>query len=255
MSDTEQDLSGAVAPTESHEVKSESTYAENIKALRAQRDEARQQILWMQQQQQQARSQAPQAVVEEDFDYSSLEKDEYPDGKKLSKALSSLDKKLKGYDQKLSEKDRKIAILETAMQHKDFNDIVTAENIKKYIESDEDNLESVQKANNPGLKIYNLIKKSAVYQADQTAKKPVSQEKQRIDDQAAKPKQSSLGVRSEAVSVAAATSNSRMTREQKSAVWAETMAYARKLSDTFIEKMKLMGLAGSLQICGIKRSN
>ena len=228
MTDAATDLMEVVAPTESHD--KSGTEAENIRALRAQRDEARQEILWMKQQIQatQARPQAPQMQPEEEFDYRELEKDEYPDGKKLSKALTHLDKKLKGYDQKLSEKDRKIAILETAMQHKDFNDIVTAENIKKYIESDEDNLESVQKAANPGLKIYNLIKKSAAYRDDMQAKKPVSQEKQRIDDQATKPKTTSLGVRSEAVSVAAATSNSKMTREQKNAIWADTMSHARR---------------------------
>lgn len=226
MTDTDQDLSSVVDSTESH-VKG-GTEAENIRALRAQRDELRQQNNWFQQQMQVMQQQkAPVQAQEEEFDFRSLEDEEFPDGKKVSKAFNALDKKLKQYDKKLSEKDHKIAILEAAMQHKDFNDIVTTENIKKYIESDEDNLESVQKAANPGLKIYNLIKKSAAYQKDKEIIKSTSQEKQRVEEQALKPKSSSLGVRSEAVSTAAAISNSKMTREQKNALWLETQSLAR----------------------------
>lgn len=174
----------------------------------------------------------PQKAPEDEFDYRQLENEEYPDGKKLVKALNTFNKKLSGYEQQLAQKDRQIQILQTAQEYPDFKEVVTAENIEKYIKSDEDNREAVETAKNPLRKVYNLIKKSAAYQADKaqsTAKsKPVSQEQQRVDDKESKPKHSSIGVRSDAVSYAAATSNSKMTRQQRNALWAETQAAARK---------------------------
>ena len=182
----------------------------------------------LQQQQRPAQSQ-PQ---EEDYDYRQLEKEEFPDGKNISKAFGTINKKLSSYEQKLAEKDQKIQILEAATEFPDFKDVVTADNIEKYIKSDEDNREAVEKAANPLRKVYNLIKKDARYLADKaqnTAKtKPVSQEQQRVDEKENKPKLGSLGVRSEAVSTAARMTNSTMTRDQRNALWKETMAAARK---------------------------
>ena len=180
-------------------------------------------------QQMQQKAQIPQ---EEDYDFRQLEQEEFPDGKKLVKAFNSMNKKMSGYEQKLAEKDQKLQILETAQEFPDFKDIVTAENIEKYIKSDEDMREAVEKAANPLRKVYNLIKKSAAYQADKASQvvksKPISQEQQRVDEKENKPKLGSIGVRSDAVSYAAATSNSRMTREQKNALWKETMAASRR---------------------------
>ena len=230
MAGSDTDVMEVVAPTEpANETKHNER--ENLIALRKKTELLEQQNLLLQQQLMQNSNQrsAPQAQVEEDFDFNSLESEEFPDGKNLSKAFKMLDRKLKSYDTKLSEKDQKIAILETAMQHKDFNEVVTAENIKKYIESDEDNLESVQKAANPGKKVYNLIKKSAAYQADQAAsKRPPSQEALKVEEKEMKPKSGSIGVRSEAVGMAAALSSSKMSREQREALWKETQGYARR---------------------------
>jgi hypothetical protein len=176
--------------------------------------------------------QPAQAVPqEEEFDFNQLENEEFPDGKKLVKAFNQVNKQLSAYDRKLAEKEQKIATLEALNDPSmpDFKEIVTAENIEKYIKSDEDNLESVQKAANPLRKVYNLIKKDARYIADKTAKeKPVSQEQKRVNEKEGKPKMGSLGVRSEAVSTAAQMSNSKMTRQQKEALWRDTMAAARK---------------------------
>lgn len=231
MSDAESSVMDvATQSVEDHEMKS---HKDNLVALRRKSELLEQQNLLLQQQlHQHAQSngmKTKQPEPEEQFDFSQLETEEFPDGKKLSKAFNALDRKLKSYDIKLTEKDRKIAVLEAAVNHKDFNDVVTAENVKKYIESDEDNLESVRTAANPGLKIYNLIKKSHAYQQDQTAKKSVSsQEKQKVEEKEMKPKTSSIGVRSEAVGIAAQISNSKMTREQKNALWAETTSAARR---------------------------
>jgi len=180
----------------------------------------------------QAQMQKPQAPIEEDFDYRQLEQEEFPDGKKLVKALNTFNKKLTGYEQELARKDQKIQILETATEFPDFKDVVTPENIEKYIKTDEDNREAVETAKNPLRKVYNLIKKSAAYQADLASKavkeKTISQEQKRVDEKEGKPKTSSLGVRSEAVTTAARLSNSTMTKEQRNALWKETLAAARK---------------------------
>lgn len=183
------------------------------------------------QMQAQQKSVVPAVPQEEEFDFRQLEQEEFPDGKKLVKAFSQVNKQLSAYDKKLAEKDQKIAALEALNDPSmpDFKEVVTAENIEKYIKSDEDNLESVQKAANPLRKVYNLIKKDARYVAEKATKeKPVSQEQKRVEEKETKPKVGSVGVRSEAISVAAATSNSKMTKEQKNALWAETMAYARR---------------------------
>jgi len=169
---------------------------------------------------------------EEEFDYRQLEQEEFPDGKKLVKAFNQFNKQLSEKDKKIAEANQKLLILETAHEFKDFHEVVTAENIEKYIKSDEDNREAVETAKNPLRKVYNLIKKDARYQADKAAKvekeKPISQEQRRVDEKEGKPKLGSLGVRSDAVSTAAQMSNSRMSKQQKQALWAETMAAARR---------------------------
>lgn len=182
----------------------------------------------MQQQMQLSSTQAP----EEEFDYRQLEQEEFPDGKKLVKAFNQFNKQLSQKDKAIAEANQKLLLLETAQEFSDFKEVVTAENIEKYIKSDEDNREAVEKAANPLRKVYNLIKKDARYQADKAAiaqkTKPISQEQQRVDEKEGKPKLGSLGVRSEAVSTAAAMSNSKMTKEQRAALWKETLAASRR---------------------------
>ena len=176
--------------------------------------------------------QKPQEQPEEDFDYRQLEQEEFPDGKKLVKAFNQFNKQLSEKDKKLAEANQKLAILELATEFADFKEVVTAENIEKYIKSDEDNREAVEKAANPLRKVYNLVKKDARYQAEKAKsqqKTPsISQEQQRVDEKEGKPKVGSIGVRSDAVSTAAAMTNSRMSKDQKMALWKETLAAARR---------------------------
>ena len=184
--------------------------------------------LQMQQQMHMSTTQPP----EEEYDYRQLEQEEFPDGKKLVKAFNQFNKQLSAKDKAIAEANQKLLILETAQEFPDFKEIVTAENIEKYIKSDEDNREAVEKASNPLRKVYNLLKKDARYQADKAAAaqktKPISQEQQRVDEKEGKPKLGSLGVRSEAVSTAAAMSNSKMTKDQRAALWKETLAASRR---------------------------
>ncbi len=172
--------------------------------------------------------QKPSAPPEEDFDFRELENEEFPDGKKLVKAFNQFNKQLSAKDAKLAETQQKLLYLETAQSIKDFNEIVTADNIEKYIKSDEDNREAVEKADNPLRKAYNLIKKDARYQADKAKAAPISQEQKRVDDKDKVPRHGSIGVRSEAVGTAARMSNSTMTKDQRNALWKETLAAARK---------------------------
>jgi hypothetical protein len=231
MENTEQAQIPEVADqaVEPHEKTPQTSFAELRKAKEdAERREwqAKKELELMQKQMQ---SQMPQQQTQEpEYDYRQLEQEEFPDGKKLVKALGTLDKKLSSYDEKLAEKDLKIQALEFAVEHSDFKDIVTAENIEKYIKSDEDNQEAVQKASNPLRKVYNLIKKELEKQDLLVSKqKYLSQEQKRVDEKESKPQTGSLGVRSAAVTVAAQMSNSKMTKEQKIALWKETMAAAR----------------------------
>jgi hypothetical protein len=218
---------------ETHEKKSpQESFAELRKAKEDAERQAWQAKKELELMQMQLRSQqAPQAPIQEDdFDYRQLQQEAFPDGEKIFKAFGKIDKKLSSYDQKLAEKESKIIALEFAIEHPDFKDVVTAENIEKYIKSDEDNAEAVQNAKNPLRKVYNLIKKDARYQADLVAKqpKPISQEQKRVEEKEVRPKTGSMGVRSEAITVAAQMSNSKMSKEQKLALWKETQQASRR---------------------------
>lgn len=175
--------------------------------------------------------QKTQIEPEEEFDFRQLENEEFPDGKKLVKAFNQFNKKLSEKEKKLAETEQKLQILETTQSIKDFYEVVTAENIEKYIKTDEDNREAVEKAANPLRKVYNLIKKDARYQADLaklSKENHLSQEQKRVNEKESMPKHTSIGVRSEAVTTAARMSNSSMTKEQRAALWKETLAAARK---------------------------
>ena len=167
---------------------------------------------------------------EEEYDYRQLEQQEFPDGKNIAKAFNQFNKKLTEKDKRLAEANQKLQVLETATEFADFKTIVTPENIERFIRNDEDNQEAVQKAANPLRKVYSLIKKELERQElkDFKAKSSVSQEQKRVDEKEHKPKLGSLGVRSEAVSAAAAMSNSKMSKQEKAALWKETMSAARK---------------------------
>lgn len=237
MSETEETQLPEVVDqaVETHEKKSpQESFAELRKAkedLERQKWQAEKELemLKKQYEMQAQQSQVLKAPPEEEFDFRQLEQEEFPEGKKIAKAFAQVNRKFSEYERKLAEKEKQLQVLETASQYPDFKEVVTAENIEKYIKSDEDNLESVQLSANPLRKIYNLIKKDARYQADIKSKAKIpSQEEQRVKEREGKPVVTGIGVRSEAVSTAAGMSNSRMTREQKNALWAETMAAARK---------------------------
>lgn len=239
MENTEQAQIPEVADqaVETHEAKKspQESFAELRKAkedLERQKWQAEQELKWYKEQQLLQQQQVLKPQEEEDFDYRQLEQEDFPDGKKLVKAFNHFNKQLSEKDRKIAEANQKLSILETATEFPDFKEVVTAENIEKYIKSDEDNREAVETAKNPLRKVYNLIKKDARYQADMASKaskdRPISQEQRRVDEKEAKPKTGSLGVRSEAVTAAAKMSNSTMSKQQKQALWAETMAAARR---------------------------
>lgn len=236
MTETEQTQQPEVVDqaVETHEKKSPQ---ESFAELRKAKEDLERQ-LWQERKekellaQMQAQYQQKPQPQEEEFDFRNLEQDDFPDGKKLVKAFDQVNKKLSSYEQQLAKKEQKLVYLETAHSLKDFDEIVTAENFEKYIKSDEDNRESVEKATNPLRKAYNLIKKDARFQADLAAKtqkeKPISQEQKRVNDKEGMPRHTSVGVRSEAIGTAARMSNSTMTREYKNSLWKDTLSSARK---------------------------
>lgn len=216
----------AAQAVETHEKKSpQESFAELRRAKEdAERQawQAKKELELMQQQHQRMQQPQPQ---EEDFDFRQLEQEEFPDGKKLVKAFGQINKKLSTYEQKLAEKEAQIKALNFAREHPDFNDIVTPENIEKYIKNDEDNQDTVSRSSDPLRKVYNLIKKEV---ARAPKEKPISQEQKKVDEKEQKPKTTSAGVRSEAVTVAAKMTNSSMSKEQRNAIWKETQQYARR---------------------------
>jgi hypothetical protein len=236
MQETEQTQAPEVVDqaVDKHEKSPQESFAELRKAkedLERQLWQAqKEREMYEKQMQMQAQHQQKAPVQEEDFDFRQLEQEDFPDGKKLVKAFNQVNKKLSAYEQNLAQKDQEIMILKTTSEFPDFKEVVTAENIEKYIKSDEDNREAVEKAANPLRKVYNLIKKDARYQADKakTTPSPISQEQKRVDDKDKLPRHTSVGVRSEAVGTAARMSNSTMTRDQRNALWKETIAAARK---------------------------
>ena len=182
------------------------------------------------QMQAQYQQKVPVIPEEEEFDYRTLEQQEFPDGKNIAKAFNQFNKKLTEKDKKIAEANQKLQVLETATEFSDFKTVVTPEHIEKYIRNDEDNQEAVQKAANPLRKVYSLIKKELEKQelVDFKMKASVSQEQKRVDEKETKPRLGSLGVRSEAISTAAAMSNSKMSKQEKTALWKETLAASRK---------------------------
>lgn len=228
MEQTEQAQNPEVAAqaVETHEKKSpQESFAELRRAKEdAERQtwQAKKELELMQAQYQRQLQPQPQ---EEEFDFRQLEQEDFPDGKKLVKAFGQINKKLSGYEQKLIEKDNQIKALNFTREHPDFNDIVTPANIEKYIQNDEDNRESVERSSDPLRKVYNLLKKEI---ARAPKEKPVSQEQKKVDEKDTKPKTTSAGVRSEAVTVAAKMTNSSMSKEQRQAIWKETQQYSRR---------------------------
>jgi len=236
MEQTEQAQNPEVAAqaVETHEEKKspQESFAELRKAKEdAERQawEAKKELELMHKQIHSQMNQPQQQTQEDDFDFRQLEQEEYPDGKRIVKAFGKIDKKLSQYEQKLNEKDIKIQALEFSINNPDFKNIVTADNIEKYIKNDEDMRQAVERSSNPLRTVYNLIKKNAAYQNDIAAKtKTVSQEQKRIEEKETKPKTGSMGVRSDAVTYAAQMSNSKITKEQRNALWKETQAAARR---------------------------
>jgi hypothetical protein len=227
MEQTEQAQNPEVAAqaVETHDKKSpQESFAELRRAKEdAERQawQAKKELELMMQQHQRVQQTPP----EEEFDFKQLEQEDFPDGKKLVKAFGQINKKLSGYEQKLAEKETQIKALNFAREHPDFNDIVTPENIEKYIKNDEDNQDTVSRSSDPLRKVYNLIKKEV---ARAPKEKPISQEQKKVDEKEMKPKTTSAGVRSEAVTVAAKMTNSSMSKEQRQAIWKETQQYARR---------------------------
>lgn len=180
--------------------------------------ERQEKLYLMQMNQQKHFQEQPQ---EQEFDWNSLNTEDFIEGKKVAQAFGYIQKKV-------SEKDQKIQLLEAALNNKDFHEVVTDENIKKYIMNDPDYVEAIKTASNPGQRLYKLIKNHKDYQADmiQKNKPSMTPEQRKVIENDTKPKQSSMGIRSDAVKVAARYSE--MSKEDRAKIWQETQKLARQ---------------------------
>ena len=110
----------------------------------------------------------------------------------------------------------------TRLKFKDYDDIVTEDNVKQLIEDDRDLADSIKASPNPYVTAYKLIKKSAFYH--EKGKKP-SRDEEKLVKNAQKP------VSSNAVQTRPlqnANSFAFSSKEEKDALYKEMMQYASR---------------------------
>jgi len=75
----------------------------------------------------------------------------------------------------------------TRMKFKDYDDVVTEENVKKLIEDDVDLADSIRKASNPYATAYKLIRKTSFHKKDQEEKAKKNSDVEKLQKNATKP--------------------------------------------------------------------
>jgi hypothetical protein len=124
----------------------------------------------------------------------------------------------------LAEKEQSQVEDKMRLKFRDYDDVVTNENIKDLIEDDRDFADALASSANPALAAYKAIKKAAFYQNKKTEKKP-SIEAEKIVKNAAKP------VSTNAVQnrpLATAESFSRASDSERAALYREMQEFASR---------------------------
>lgn len=75
----------------------------------------------------------------------------------------------------------------TRLKYRDYDDVVTENNVKQLIEDDQDLAYTIQNSPNPYVSAYKLIKKSAFYKGHENMAKKQAQEAERITKNTQKP--------------------------------------------------------------------
>ena len=212
-----QNVGEVVQPTETEQVQEvaekhlESSQEYNWKAARQQLSEAQRRI-----QELEYRLQSQQAPVAEERDeLEGISKDDYlTRGQAEALALRKAQELLQQQEQATAE-DR------VRLKFKDYDDVVTDDNLKELIENDEDVWNSLKASPNPYAAAYKLIKKSAFYSEKSKKRNP---DAEKIVKNAQKP------VSSNAVQARPlASANAYATNQaERKALYEEMMGYASR---------------------------
>ena len=158
----------------------------------------------------------PQAQKEE------VEEEDYPD-KDGYMTRQQTERVIQRQAQELLQQ-QEIANLEdkTRLRFKDYDEIVTEDNVKKLIDDDRDLADSIKSSPNPYATAYKMIKKSSFYQ-ENTKQKPRKEEAEKILKNAQKPVSANTV---QARPLAQANAYANFTEQEKVDVYREMMQYA-----------------------------
>lgn len=109
------------------------------------------------------------------------------------------------------------------IRFKDYDDVVTDENIKKLIENDDDLADSIRRASNPYATAYKLVRKSAFYSDEQKLKSKKQSDVEKIHKNSQKPASANAATKP----LQNANSYANMSKSEMDALYKEMIECAR----------------------------
>lgn len=110
------------------------------------------------------------------------------------------------------------------IRFKDYDDVVTDENIKKLIENDDDLADSIRRASNPYATAYKLVRKSAFYSDEQKLKSKKHSDVEKIHKNSQKPASANAATKP----LQNANSYANMSKAEMDALYKEMIECARQ---------------------------
>lgn len=110
------------------------------------------------------------------------------------------------------------------IRFKDYDDVVTDENIKKLIENDDDLADSIRRASNPYATAYKLVRKSAFYSDEQKLKSKKQSDVEKIHKNSQKPASANAATKP----LQNANSYANMSKAEMDALYKEMIECARQ---------------------------
>ena len=110
------------------------------------------------------------------------------------------------------------------IRFKDYDDVVTEENIKKLIENDDDLADSIRRASNPYATAYKLVRKSAFFNDEQKLKSKKQSDVEKIQKNSQKPASANVATKP----LQKANSYASMSKEEMDTLYKEMMECARR---------------------------
>lgn len=164
------------------------------------------------------RYQQPEAAVEEEEDSSSYDEDDFLTVKQAKKLAAKQVREMIEQQEFDTLEDR------MRMKFKDYDDVVSEENVKKLVENDSDLTDSLRRAANPYATAYKLIKKSAFYSNDNELRNKKNSENERLHKNSQKPGSSNSVTKP----LAKANSYARMSKGEMDALYQEMISCSRR---------------------------